>query len=253
MSDQEKLKKLEELKKQRDELDKLIAELTQPEPLTTNIPYTPVFMTEFSARPELATSNCSRNDLLQVKLFVNKKCNQISTDYNHTKALVAEILQYKDNKVFIEIFARKLLEQGRVQVSSHLESYKPLSYTLFCLENEEIIKIYASLMVTRPGNDAELRGMYAIYFGYLTLKEDVKACWFWLAGILNCNLKNLSGYILETFLTICGGMLRKKYGIRFVKILRYIKKHFLKELANPPVETRLSNTIVNLEKSEDQR
>ena len=43
MTDQEKLRKLEELKKQRDELDRLILELSTPEAAGTNIPYTREF------------------------------------------------------------------------------------------------------------------------------------------------------------------------------------------------------------------
>ena len=61
-------------------------------------------------------------------MFVNKKCNQISTDYDHTSAIARELMPYREHKLFIELFARRLIEQGRVQVSAHLESYKPLGF-----------------------------------------------------------------------------------------------------------------------------
>lgn len=239
MADQERLKKLEELRKQRDELDRLISELTAPDVAETNIPYTAEFIKAHASRPIVDIGAADPNELLQMKLFINKKCNQISTDYSHTVALVAEILPYKDNSLFKEIFAHKLIEQGRVQVSSHLESYKPLGYVLLCLGSDEIIKLYARLMITRPCNSAEIRGIYAIYFGYLNLKEDFAACWFWLAGVLNCKPNGSTGYVLEAFLSICGDMMHEKHRRPFAGIVQYIKKYFIKEIANDPVETRI--------------
>ena len=248
MTDQEKLRKLEELRKQRDELDRLISELSAPEATGTNIPYTKEFLSAWPPREDIALEKYDPKELLQIKMFVNKKCNQISTDYGHTSALVRELMPYREHKLFIELFARRLIEQGRVQVSAHLESYKPLGYVLVTLDCERLVQAYFKLAMARMCGESEIRGIYAIYFGYLNLKEDHAACWFWLAGILNCLPNGLSGYVLEAFLLVCGEMMHEKCGLRFLKILRYIKKHYLQELQNRPVETRIASIIANYDR-----
>lgn len=252
---EELIKQREELSKQREELDKLIFELSErPQLLNTNIPYTSQFIAALGIPPDSnkQSSNISsetvkasilnrysKEELLKMKLFVNKKCNQISTDYQHTQFLIDEMMEHRENQLFREIFTHKLIEQGKVQVSSHFESYKPLSYILVKLGSQDVIKLYAKLMVTREGNEAELKGIYAIYFGFLNLKEDAESAWFWIASVLNCGPNNKTGYILEVFLIICGEMLFEKCGVKFQKLLKYTKTHFLKELGNQAVITRL--------------
>ena len=178
-----------------------------------------------------------------MKLFVNKKCNQISTDYGHTSLLINEILPYRDNEIFKEIFVHKLIDQGRVQVASHLESFKPLSYILFKLDNDAIISMYVRLMILKGSNEVELKGIYAIYFGYLNLKEDVKRCWFWAASVLNCLPNSRTGYVLEVFFFICGDMMHEKCGDGILKIIKYVQTYFLKELKNEAVGIRIDNIL----------
>lgn len=246
MNEQEGLRKLEELKKQREELDKLIAELSGKRENHTNISYTERFKELFGSIQEEDISTIERKELLDIKLFINKKCNQISVDFEHTKNLISEINAWKDNRIFIHLFARKILEQGRIQVSRHFESYKPFSYVLYAMQSKYLIETYTSLMIYRNGDEGELCGIYSIYFGYLRLSQDSQALWFWLACVLNCDPSEYSGYILEKCLIICGEFLREKCGNQFVKILKYIKKFYIKELKNVPVETRLNIIIDKL-------
>ncbi|ELA41280.1 uncharacterized protein VICG_01653 [Vittaforma corneae ATCC 50505] len=244
MDEQEKIKRLEELKKQREELDKLIKDLTESVTGPTNIPYTTVYTTVFPPyTSSIDFSAIDPKDLLQIKIFVNKKCNQVSTDFSHTINLVNEMLPFRDNIAFKEIFLRKLLDQGRVQVSGHFESYKPLSFLLFKLDSPDIINTYVRLLITKQGSESELKGMYAIYFGFLNLKEDIDGCWLWMASILNVNPNRFTGYVLEVFLVICGDLLFEKIQTQFAGILRYIKKFYLKELGNAPVESRISRLL----------
>lgn len=244
MEEQERLKKLEELKKQRDELDKLIRELTESSPIQTNIPYASIYLGMYPPHSTRIDFNViDAKELLQIKIFVNKKCNQISTDFVHTMSLVNEIIPYKSNSAFREIFTRKLLDQGRVQVSGHLESYKPLSFLLFKLDSVEIADMYVKLMILKKGSESELRGMYAIYFGYLNLREDVDGCWLWMASILNTSPNKFTGYVMEVFLVICGGLLKERISGKFSKLIKYINTYFLKELNNDPVESRISTIL----------
>lgn len=246
MDEQERQRKLEELKRQRDELDKLISELTatQPSISSTNIPYTQRFTDVYHPySSSIDFQKVSPQELLQMKLFVNKKCNQISTDYDHTSQLIDEIMQHKNKTIFKEIFIRKLIDQGRVQVSSHLDSYKPFSFILFKLDDADMINMFVSLLIFRNCNENELKGMYAIYFGYLNLKEDVSGCWFWMASVLNTVPNQFTGYIFEVFLVICSDLLMEKCKGKFLKILKYMKVHFLKEIDNDACKIRLLDFI----------
>lgn len=241
--DQDQRQKLEELKKQRDDLNKMIDELSASIPVETNIPYTLEFLkmsniTDGSV--DLTKTNPS--ELVEIRIFVNKKCNQISTDFEHTLNLVNQILPRKGG-IFNEIFARKVLDQGRVQVSGHLDSYKPFSFLLFKLNSPEIINIYLSLLIKKSGNESELRGMYAIYFGLLNLQENIQFSWIWLASVLNIAPNEQTGYILEVFLFILGDLLCEKLPNYMLKALRYIDKYFIKELNNKPVEIRISAMV----------
>lgn len=244
MDESDKVKKLQELKRQREELDKLINELATPVAGPTNIPFSSVYTGIFPPYVsviDLATVD--QRELLEMKLFVNKKCNQLSNDYSHTMTLLQDILPLKNNSIFKEIFLRKILDQGRVQVSGHFDSYKPLSFILFKLDSPEMINTYVRLLIEKPGSETELKGMYAVYFGFLNLKEDIDGCWLWLASVLNVKPNKFSGYVLETFLIICGDLLAEKINKKYTGILQYIKKFYLKELGNAPVETRISVLI----------
>lgn len=240
MDEQEKVKKLEELKKQREELDKLINELAEVPPGPTNIPYSSVYTSVFPQyNSSIDFTAIDQKELLQIKLFVNKKCNQISTDFSHTLNLVNEIVPFKENNVFKEIFLRKMIDQGRVQVSGHFESYKPLSFLLLKLNSPDMINMYVRLLISKNGSETELKGIYAIYFGFLNLKEDIDGCWLWLASVLNVKPNKFSGYVLEVFLIICGDILNEKIKYKFRGILKYIKTYYLKELNNIAVESRI--------------
>ena len=118
-------------------------ELTEPNPCITNIPYTPEFISLYPQHTTLIEfKSLDPNELLEIKVFVNKRCNQVSTDFDHTVELANQIVPYKDNQAFKEIFLRKVLEQGKIQVSSHLESYKPFSFILYKFDSQEILSIY---------------------------------------------------------------------------------------------------------------
>ncbi|KAI4292382.1 hypothetical protein PAPHI01_1656 [Pancytospora philotis] len=250
----ERQKRLEELRKQREELDRLIEELSRPAdaagaPMELNIPYAEPFIAQCKSAVASYTYDARTADpdeLLATRLLVNKRCNQISTDYAHTAAIVAELLPRQNDALFVEILARKLLDQGRVQVSSHFESYKPLSYVMLKL-GAALPSRYLQLLVVKQGGENELKGMYAVYFGYLNLAEHVSGCWLWLASVLNCEPSALSGYVVEVFLLICGELLKEKCGARFAKLVRYIRAHYIKELKNPAVETRIECILAGLE------
>lgn len=252
MADQEdRAKRLAELQKQRNELDKLIRELAAENATAgtaipkTNIPYAERFVDTYAVRKASRLGSAPPTRLLEMKIFLNKKCNQISTDYAHTMSLIREIQPLRNDVIFQELFVHKLIEQGRGQVAAHLDSYKPLSYILVQLDNPEMVSSYVHLMITRQGNEQELKGLYAIYFGYLNLREDLPACWMWLASVLNSEQNTFSGYVLEVFLNICGEMLCERCS-KFIKIVRYIERYFLAEIPVEAVRVRIRLILESL-------
>ena len=241
MDEEEKLRRLEELKHKRAEVDRIISELRQTEMPQTNIPYTSEFVAAHPLPTDFDSAACDPEELLAIKRLVNKRCNQMSTDFAHASTLIESLLPYRGNRAFAEIFARKLLEQGRVLVAGHLDAYKPLGYALYKMDDASIRRVYSGLMIRKHEGESEMRGMYAIYFGYLKFKGDVSECWLWVASVLNCRPNGLSGYVLEVFLIVCGEMMRDRCRGRFMKILRYILKFYVQELHNPPIELRITS------------
>lgn len=232
--------KLEDLTKQRDQLNKIISELNDHTPHETNIPYPAEFTCEY---PKFATSvdfhSLDPKELLQIRVFVNKKCNQISTSFEHTLNLANQIIPHANHPAFMELLVRKFLDQGRVQVSSHLDSYKPLSFILSQLRGPEIFRMLIKLVIYQKGSESELVGVYSIYFGVLDSTRNIEGAWFWLASILNVKPNSATGYILEAFLNICGNLLNEAVSLQFHKMINYIRKYFIKEIDNKPVETRI--------------
>lgn len=225
-------------------MDYVASLITKDSSFVPNIPYSPLYLALFNhVSTDFDSSKYNSEEVLKIKMFVNKKCNQISTDYSHSKHIVEEIAMHKNNPLFIEIFIRKLLDQGRVQVSGHFESYKPLSYILYRIDSIPTLDIFIKLLIGKKGSESELKGMYAIYFGYLNIKEDVDSSWIWVSSVLNVTPNEYSGYILEAFLYICSTMLLEKIPGPYKGILNYIKKFYVAEINNKPVETRILNIV----------
>ncbi|KAI5148517.1 hypothetical protein ENBRE01_0378 [Enteropsectra breve] len=251
MDEETRRARLAELIKQREEMDLAIKEIElalkaaeKPEEISTNIPYTKEFL-EKQTDEKINLKEYSTQQLIEIKTLVNKKFNQLSSDFSHTSYLIDELLPHVNNPLFREFCAQKLIEQGRIQVSAQLEFYKPLSYLISKCCSKELLDLYIKYLINRKGNANEVKGMYAIYFGYLNLAEDVPGCWFWLASVLNSPVNEMSGYVLEVFLKICGEMMKEKC-TRFKKILKYLKDYYVKEIKNSPVEIRIGEIIEKL-------
>ena len=91
----------------------------------------------------------------------------------------------------------------------------------YMLDESSMVYMYVSLMFFKNSNESELKGIPAIYFGYLNLKDYVQQSWNWIASVLNTKPKSYSEYLIEIFLVICGDMLNRK-ATAFPRLLKYI-------------------------------
>lgn len=239
MSEENKEELLQSYIKQKEELEKLIAEL-QSQMTTTNIPLTQIFLTKY---PIYNASKILKNEkLLDIKIFVNKKCNQISNDMQHTQLLINEFKGYENEEVFLDLFLLKLLDQGKIQVASKLDFYKPLGYILSQL-SAKFKEHYTRLLIYKNVNETEIRGVYAIYFGCLLYNSDYSEAWEFLASVLNTNPNNLTAAVLETYFYILSEFLAHKNKLRLRKILNYLNNFFFAKLNKKPIEARIIQKI----------
>ncbi|KAL6122549.1 hypothetical protein NUSPORA_00399 [Nucleospora cyclopteri] len=239
--EENKEKLLQEYLKQKEELEKVINEL-QAQLICTNIPYSTVFLEKFPKNNSTSLMSTNPKTLLDIKLFVNKKCNQISNDVEHAKKLLVELKQKEEDPVFCDLFVMKLIEQGKIQVSSNIDFYKPLGFILSQMNGEIAVK-YLKSAIYKETNNFDIKGMYAIYFGYLYFKDDFPSSWFFLASVLNCEPGKLTGPVLEIYFLILSELIAKYSKKRLKKILNYLSNFYFKKINNLAVETRIKTNI----------
>ena len=239
MADNDSEKLLREYIKQKEELEKLISEL---QPKTTNIPFSYKFTDKYSPYHPDNILQQDKNELLKLKLFVNKKCNKISNDPEHTQKLVNELKQYENNLIFKNLFLLKLLDQGKVQVSSCIDFYKPLGFILSSL-SESYMEQYIRFAIYKKVSMSEIKGVYAIYFGALYYRNNFSDTWFFLASILNTQPSELTAYVLESFFFILSGIIANHSIQRLRKIYNYLNTFYFSKMNNIPIETRIKKYI----------
>ncbi|OQS54949.1 hypothetical protein EHP00_1292 [Ecytonucleospora hepatopenaei] len=225
--------------KQKEELEKLISEL-KSQMNTTNIPFSRYFLEKheiYNASKILKSEN-----VVELKIFVNKKCNQISTDIQHTYNIVSEFKKYENDEVFFDLFLLKILDQGKIQVASKIDFFKPLSFITSNLD-PRYENHYLRLLMYKNVNEDEIKGVYAIYFGILYFKNDYAGAWEFLASVLNVEPNSLTAYVLEVYFYILTELLSKTCKKRLEKILRYLQNFYFQKMNNKPIEIRIIQKI----------
>ncbi|ORD94113.1 hypothetical protein ECANGB1_1143 [Enterospora canceri] len=232
---------MREYMKQKEELEKLIVEL-QSQMTQTNIPLDRKYTEKYPIYNAAAILGQNQGDLLRLKLFVNKKCNQISNDMQHTQGIIQDIRAYEKDGVFRDIFLLKLLDQGKVTVASHLDFYRPLGFILSQLD-ASYESFYVRLLIYKSANEAEIKGIYAIYFGALYYKNDYKGAWFFLASILNVAPGAHTPHVLQVYFVILAELLGNHSKRRLAKILSYLNRIYFVKMNNHPIQIRITQAI----------
>lgn len=176
---------------------------------------------------------------VQTKIQINKRLTQVSGRAGQVDLVFRALEQYSHTYVFVETFTLKMIEQGKLQVSSCPGSYREFA-ELFCrFYSPELMEYFRVILFTKEASTSTVRGIYSIYFGILEIQENSDEAWFFIASMLNSAQNELSCYVVESFFSILGRLL---FGIcrgPFLRLVEYAKKHYLREMSNEPCKTRL--------------
>ncbi|KAG5858569.1 hypothetical protein KMI_14g19530 [Encephalitozoon hellem] len=176
---------------------------------------------------------------MQAKIQINKRLTQVSGKAGQVGKIFNVLREYSHSYVFLETFTLKIVEQGRLQVSSCPGSYREFS-ELFCMfYSPELMEYFRVILFTREASVNTIKGIYSIYFGVLEIQNNADEAWFFIASVLNSKQNKLSCYVVECFFSILGDLLFRECRRPFFKLMEYVKKYYFKEMSNEPCKTRI--------------
>lgn len=216
----------------------------------TNVPFTEELVSRFvlSKAYVLIEEKIWREKLvmpktaqMQAKIQINKRMTQVSGKAGQVGKIFNVLKEYSHSYVFVETFTLKIIEQGRLQVSSCPGSYREFA-ELFCMfYSSELMEYFRVILFTREVSASTIKGIYSIYFGVLEVQNNADEAWFFIASVLNSRQSKLSCYVVECFFSILGGLLFRECRGPFFKLMEYVKKYYFKEMDNEPCKTRISS------------
>ncbi|EPR79188.1 hypothetical protein SLOPH_1784 [Spraguea lophii 42_110] len=233
---------------------------TKEETIFTNIPLTQHFIdTSINTKEYSTILKLIENDRNKIQkgqqnkiiLTVSKRVSQITTDTNQIDKIIQTLDPIKNSYIFMEYLSNKIIEQARVQVSQHKDSYKSYAYLLSKIYDQEktfdsLCLIFKNKIITSKIEEKSIKGVYLIYFGLLDIKNNLKESWFFLAGLLNVEPNHSSFYVLESFLSVLGDKMLEEYKERFIGLLKYIRDTYLKMFEDEPSRVRIENLTTKI-------
>lgn len=213
----------------------------QNEELLTNIPFSQSLIDKFIA----GYSNQRELDLdYNAKRFINKRITQVSFDANQITRIANELKQYTKSFGNIVQINLKIIEQGKLQVSTHRESYKSYAYLLDCISDDKLHADFRfRVMTVKHIETRHLTGVYLIFFGFLKLRKLFDEAWFVLASILNVEPSSGSLYVIEAFIYVLGKNMHDFYGSELQKIQNYLEHEYFLTVDNEPIKVRINHLI----------
>lgn len=185
-----------------------------------------------------------KTEQMKIKLQVNKRLGQVSGKEGQIEKIADVLREYQNSPIFIEVFVLKLIDQGRMQVSSCPDSYKHYS-KLFCmLYSENLMTYFRAVLFTRELNAETVKGVYSIYYGVLELQNNVDESWFFIASVLNTQPNSLSCYAVECFFLILSKMFYNYCRKPFLKLVKYVRIFYLTDINNEPCKIRITNILM---------
>lgn len=178
---------------------------------------------------------------VQMRMLINKRLTQVSGKPGQVERISETLRGYSHLYVFIETFALKLIEQGRLQVSSCPGSYRDFS-ELFCrLYSPSLMEYFRTVLFTKEATVNTVRGMYSIYFGVLEIEGSSEEAWFFIASLLNSRQNEMSCYVVECFFLILGDLLFETCRGPFLKLIDYTRRYYFEGMSSEPCKSRLSS------------
>ncbi|KAK6090037.1 hypothetical protein P3W45_000925 [Vairimorpha bombi] len=187
-----------------------------------------------------------RSEILKLKIEVNKRLNQLNSEYDMIISLSKFLTKYIGSYTFIEIFALKILEQSIVQVSRYQESYKQYALFFKLLYSEDLFIFYKLNLLNKKANEEGIRGIYSVYFGILNECDFIDEVWSFGAGMLNMEMESKDFVVLDVYLEILGIYLVRKKGGQAEKLFRYIKKFVVNRIKSPSQKYKIEKMISKL-------
>ncbi|ADM12273.1 uncharacterized protein Eint_091450 [Encephalitozoon intestinalis ATCC 50506] len=217
---------------------------------STNVPFTDELVSRFILNKAYVSieekiwrerQTMPKNIQMQTKIQVNKRLTQVSGKAGQVDRIFNVLREYSHSYVFVETFTVKIIEQGRLQVSSCPESYKEFA-ELFCrFYSSELMEYFRVILFTREASSSTIKGVYSIYFGVLEIQGNSDEAWFFIASMLNSRQSELSCYVVECFFSILGNLLFRTCRGPFFKLIEYVKRYYFREMNNEPCKIRISS------------
>lgn len=183
-----------------------------------------------------------RTTQIEIKVQVNKRLMQVSGKPGQVERIFDALREYSRFYIFIEIFTLKIIEQGRLQVSSCPGSYREFSELFNRFYSPELMEYFRAVLLTKEATVNTVRGIYSIYFGVLETQHNSEEAWFFIASMLNSRQNEMSCYVVESFFAILGDLLFDACRGPFSKLVDYTRRFYFSDMNNEPCKSRL-NTI----------
>lgn len=181
----------------------------------------------------------------QLKLIVNKRIGQVTTDLDHINLITGFLKQY-DSCIFYELLSIKIIEQAKLQVSNCFETYKSYGWLLNNLYTPNLHSLFLVGLVCKKEEGKFLKSMYSIYFELLRLRRMWHEAYNFFAGMLNETPISNSFHVVEAYLLVLGKDMSAVFGKRFRGITNYIREEYFARGDNKPCKVRIEKIIEGL-------
>ncbi|ELQ76414.1 hypothetical protein THOM_0601, partial [Trachipleistophora hominis] len=181
----------------------------------------------------------------QLKLTVNKRIGQITTDIDHINLITQHLKQY-DSCIFYELLTIKILEQAKLQVSNCFETYKSYGWLLNNLYTPNLHSLFLVGLMCKKEEGKLLKSMYSIYFELLRLRQLWIEAYDFFAGVLNEVPASHSFHVVEAYLLVLGQDMSMVFGKKFRGVINYIRDEYFPRGDNKPCKVRIEKIIENL-------
>lgn len=204
--------------------------------------FTPIYIeTEQKLLDE--KSKMSAIEQLKLKMFVNKRIGQITTDSDHLSQII-QMLKQKSCLLLNELITIKLLQQAKIQVTNCFESYKAYGFLLAELSNSNFHSLFLMSLIHKKETGKMLKSIFSVYFEYLRIKREFIEAYNFFASILNEKPSFDVFFVIEAFLIILGNEMINVYGKVAKGIFKFLVTDYLQMGTNEPSSVRII-TMVN--------
>lgn len=225
-------------------LDNMNIEIVDHKRLLTNIPFSEEFVVKYVTNYHIEKSDNKNPNIFNCKRIINKRIMQVTADVEHIKEISKDIVGFTNDTNLIQVINSVIVQQGKLQVALHNESYKGYAYFFSSIYNEEIMQNFRYKVFTDPATDNQAtKGVYLIYFGVLKLMKLYDEAWFLFASMMNVKPIEKSLYVMEGFLIVLCSDLMHFYGAEFPNIKHFLLESFCKHPNNKAVQTRIKTLI----------